>query len=248
MALRVRTDHQVMAADSSWSGVAREKAESSAAQCAGQDGAPHVAFCVAGAARSFATPLVLTMLEHNLHTAFGGAPSSRFFLQLKQVDSDKLRQASTTTSFAHHRESTIANLLAALGTPWLHAVTAEAVVVNGSGASDSVGAADGTDRVARSDGERWRSFVPAFPCNATAGRALSVRHHAVDESRACCDLSSYLRSQNNQERMLLHQLGLTWCHGAITRYEGRSRRAFDLVVHARPDLVWWEPVVFDEVW
>ena len=37
-------------------------------------------------------------------------------------------------------------------------------------------------------------------------------------------------------------------YGAITRYEGRSRRAFDLVVHARPDLVWWEPVVFDEVW
>ena len=77
---------------------------------------------------------------------------------------------------------------------------------------------------------------------------MYVRHHAVDESRACCDLSSYLRSQNNQERTLLHQPGLAWCHGAITRYEDRSRRAFDLVVHARPDLVWWEPVVFDEVW
>ena len=56
-------------------------------------------------------------------------------------------------------------------------------------------------------------------------------------------MSEYLRAGNNQERMILHHLGPSWCASAIARYEARSGRAFDLVVYARPDLVWWQPVV-----
>ena len=179
---------------------------------------PHTAFCIVGSARSFATPLVLTMLRHNLYGALGAASSSRFFLQLKQLDSNK-PHITGSTSFSQHNETTVSSLLAALETPWLHRVTAEALIVDGEGASNAT--ASGTDgRVVLPDDALWRQY-----------RATR------------CKMSDYLMQSNNQERMLLHHLGLGWCRAAIGRYETRTGRAFDLVVYSRPDLVWWNPIL-----
>ena len=218
-----------------WETAARAAASPVIARCTESTArAPRIAYCVAGAARSFATPLVLTMLRHNLYRVLGGdAEGSRFFLQLKQLDSDKLVTGvmRSSTSFRRHNETTLAHLLAALATPWLRAATGEAVVVDGSGASTATGRAE--QPVAPSDDQLWRQFR-ATQCNATA------RAHGATR---CCHMGEYLRAGNNQERMILHHLGPSWCASAIARYEARSGRAFDLVVYARPDLVWWQPVV-----
>ena len=230
--------------ETAWSERVRERAERAVAPCASsrESSPPHVAFCVTGAARTFATPLVLTMLRHNLFGALGGAPSSRVFLQLKQLDSDKLNQRSMgTISFHQHNEITFANLNAAINTPWLRDVTGEAVIVNGSGAVDDAGNVDAPQSLL------WRRYLPTV-CNETSvGRRLRGSHGdkqgKQDKHAGCCTLSPYLKDSNNQERMLLHHLGLSWCRGAISRYEARSGRAFDMVVYTRPDLVWWKPVL-----
>ena len=41
----------------------------------------------------------------------------------------------------------------------------------------------------------------------------------------------------------MQHLSLLWCRGAIVRHEASSKRSFDLVVYARPDLVWWKPTL-----
>jgi hypothetical protein len=64
-----------------------------AARCRAQQAPPRVAFCITGAARSFASPLVLAALRNNLVAPLAGTDpaggGSRFFLSLKASDSPK---------------------------------------------------------------------------------------------------------------------------------------------------------------
>ena len=50
---------------------------------------PAIATCIAGAARSFGTPLVQGHLRRNLVEALGWSDGSRLFLLLKTLDSNK---------------------------------------------------------------------------------------------------------------------------------------------------------------
>ena len=224
-----------------WKHRTRTRAESTAARCsANAANAPRVAFCVAGAARSFATPLVLHMLRHNLYGALAGAPGSKLFLQLKQLDSDKRREdvgGQPTSIFSQHNETTVAHLLAALATPWLRAATGEAVIVDGNGAYlggtalPSSGTGGAAASVVAPEYKLWQQY-----------RATRCASDASSTTR-CCHASGYMRSGNNEERMLLHHLGLAWCRGTIARYEQAAGSAFDMVVYSRPDLVWWKPIL-----
>ena len=211
-----------------WAARAHLQASESAAQCESEKDRgrqpPSVAFCITGAARSFPTRLVLSMLQSNLFTALGAAPRSRFFLQLKVNDSDKLAIGTASTSFHRHRETSAANLQAALAQPWLRAKTAEAVVINGSGASFGEGNGMQPSRVVPSNDSMWSKF-----------RATKCK-------------SSYLKVGNNEERLILQHLGIAWCGHAIPRYEAKVGRQFDLLVYTRPDLVWWKPIVPWCVW
>lgn len=100
---------------------------------------PAVAFCVAGAARSFATPVVQMHLQHNLIRPSVGSDlsstASRLFLQLKLLDSRKIVRSSGQP-FHQHKESTLASILAALGQRWMAPLIGEALVLNGSGSVD----------------------------------------------------------------------------------------------------------------
>ena len=56
------------------------------------DESPRTAFCIAGSARSFATPLVLRLLRAHLVEPLGGSrASTRLFFLLKTGDSPKVR-------------------------------------------------------------------------------------------------------------------------------------------------------------
>ena len=223
-----------------WEAKTRSNAESASARCDDRAAeAPRVAFCVTGAARSFATPLVLTMLRHNLFGALGAAEGSRFFLQLKRYDSDKL-SVKSSTNFPRHNETTVAHLRGALATPWLHRVTAEAIIVDGSGAT-SIDATGSDEREMQHQGGHHSTVI------AASRDQLWQQYRASQCTAAgpapCCEVGDYLREANNQERMLLHHLGIGWCRASISRYESRSGRAFDMVVYTRPDLVWWKPML-----
>ena len=63
---------------------------------------PRIAFCIAGAARSFATPLVLRMLRTHFIDALAGGnlASSRIFLMLKTGDSPKVSSLDLSPCFA----------------------------------------------------------------------------------------------------------------------------------------------------
>ena len=213
-----------------WAEAVRTRAFESASKCRHASAPPpRIAFCIGGAARSFATPLVLTLLRHNLVAALGGSNESRLFLQLKAVDSDKL-QMSGTTSFWKHNESTMANLAAALEAPWLGSLVGEAMLLDGNGAPAEPKGEARQELVVSPNAEVWRHF-----------RARSCSVNATVQP--CCHRDPYLDQGNNEERLLLHHLSLLWCRGAIERYEMTAGEAFDLVVYSRPDLVWWKPIL-----
>lgn len=191
--------------------------------------APAVAFCIAGAARSFATPLVQTHLQHNLISSFGGSiTNSRVFLHLKLLDSGKTVRTAGQ-SFGQHRENTLSSILAALQQPWLRARTAEAILLNGSGSvptdmrgCTSVSAAC----IAQTSTDMWRDYRVRACCSG-----LNV---------SCC--VGFRTDGNNEERLVLAHLGIGWCGEAIRRYEWQGSMRFDVVVFARPDAVWIRPV------
>ena len=255
---------------------------------------PRCAFCIAGAARSFASPLVLEALRANFLEPIAGSnfvtTGSRVFLSLKVADSSK---RITGVAFDRHHSS-IAPLQAALtsSTSWLAPALADAVIVNGSGSfagSTPARSPFAGPMVVPADESVWRSFRASQcpPKNASAlggaGGPVGIRQpHLSARGRpgmlvnrstvvllepgasiptpppsTCCRKSPYLLDGNNEERLIHQHLGLAWCSGAISRWErgfdvtgssandaGRRRRRsrFEVVVFARPDLLWWQPM------
>ena len=109
----------------------------SAQQCQVRGEPPRVAFCTAGAARTFASPLAFSSWMYNLVAASGARDEGRYlFLLLKAGDTDKWGGAGHT--FYSHKETEIPGLQARLATPWLATRLAESVIVNGSGMPDTL--------------------------------------------------------------------------------------------------------------
>lgn len=76
---------------------------------------PAIATCIAGAARSFGTPLVQGHLRRNLVEALGGSDGSRLFLLLKTLDSNKFvkqTQPGAIVFKQHVGEASVGGLLA----------------------------------------------------------------------------------------------------------------------------------------
>lgn len=179
---------------------------------------PVAAVCIAGAARTFPSPLVLTGLRTNFLKALG-CPT-RLFMLLKAADTPKLKGVQRM-SFAQHRTSVDA-LRAALALPWLAHLIEEAAIINGSGSFS------GTGR-----GVRAPPGAMVVASNETAWRAQRARR---------CVLSTYLATGTNEQRLILNHLGQSWCRDAIVRAEARMGHRFDLVAFTRPDFVWWRPL------
>ena len=109
----------------------RRTGDSAVGRCRNQtEAAPRVAFCVAGSARGFATPLGLASLQHHLIRPLAPHRHTKAFVLLKSSDSDKVNSLNNNDpSFKSHRErvSRLPNLVAALETPWLQQLIGEAV-------------------------------------------------------------------------------------------------------------------------
>ena len=76
---------------------------------------PAITTCIAGAARSFGTPLVQGHLRRNLVEALGGSDGSRLFLLLKTLDSNKFvkqGQPGAVIFKQHVGEASVGGLLA----------------------------------------------------------------------------------------------------------------------------------------
>jgi len=76
---------------------------------------PAIATCIAGAARTFGTPVVQSHLRRNLVEALGGSDGSRLFLLLKTLDSNKFVKRSEPGAVVfkqHLGEASVGGLLA----------------------------------------------------------------------------------------------------------------------------------------
>jgi hypothetical protein len=217
---------------------------------------PRVAFCIAGAARGFATPLVHEMLRHNFVRMLAPNPSrsgSRAFVLLKTADSSKLNDwGNGNVQFAAHDEhaSRIPALVAALERPWLRRMLGEAVILNGSGSFSGLGwqpggassggasAAGARAALRQPDADdTWRQ-LRSRECmmpwglhpwqNAIANETLLARDRA--------------RAGNNEERLLLSLLSFSWCAAAIKRHEAHVGADFDVIAYSRPDALLTRPL------
>ena len=194
---------------------------------------PRVAFCIAGAARSFAAPLVLESLRANLVTPLAGttpeSSGSSLFLSLKVADSAK--SGVYGVSFGQH-VSRVGPLMAALTNTWIAPLIAEAAIVNGSGAylgpavptPSPLGSGLAHSRVGivRADETLWRGYR-ATPC--PRGNSSSSSKNNTAGGARCCRRSGYLEQGNNEERLIHQHLGLAWCAGAIRRHEAARSAA-----------------------
>ena len=80
---------------------------------------PAIATCIAGAARTFGTPVVQSHLRRNLVEALGGSDGSRLFLLLKTLDSNKFVKRSEPGAVVfkqHLGEASVGGLLATYAT------------------------------------------------------------------------------------------------------------------------------------
>ena len=80
---------------------------------------PAIATCIAGAARTFGTPVVQSHLRRNLVEALGGSAGSRLFLLLKTLDSNKFVKRSEPGAVVfkqHLGEASVGGLLATYAT------------------------------------------------------------------------------------------------------------------------------------
>ena len=182
------------------------------------DEAPATALCVAGAARTFASPLVASSIRSHLIHALGDRV--RLFLHLKTADTAK-HLGPSRMAFAAHTV-TLKALQDALCQPWLAQLVEEAVIVNGSGSATGGGVALSGAAVCGQGGVP-PPRVAVQQGNASAWRVLRATR---------CSLSAYLAAGANQQRMLLNHLGQAWCRGAVLRAEARMAHPFDLIAFA----------------
>ena len=217
-----------------WHDEIRQTSEASASRCVNDSSKPpHVAFCIAGAARGFATRLVQAMLRHHLIEQLAPGGRGAVFLQLKMADTNKL---SGPGDYGIHFEQHVASLSGLLATlrpgTWLRQLVAEASIVNGSGAFLGTGwhGEPGTDASLALRGpdvdawRRWGSRKCPFPWGNCSNRTPSQQ----------CGTA--------EERLILAPLATAWCGAAIARHEASRAIRFDLVVFARPDLLLRAPV------
>ena len=225
-------------------------------QCAhAGEAPPSVAFCIAGAARSFATPLVQTYMRYNLVGPTAGDKSaSRIFLHLKLRDSQKFVRTSGQ-AFKPIKEANLPSILTTMELPWVAPMIGEAVILNGSGSveTSTVGCVrPSMDCLFQPRADRWLDFrhrqclalnASLTALNETARNATRDALYASQGKPTCCaPHNRWIADGNNEERLILQHTAIGWCGEAIPRYERGRGRQFDMVVFTRPDAVWWNPV------
>lgn len=208
------------------------RANESKSRCLNHSSKPlKTAFCIVGSARTFATPLVTTLLKLHWMDALAPKQMKNSFFFLKSRDSFKLNyhhqlMAPSAVFHAHSdKASSLSAIVASLNLLQPHIV--EAVILNGSGTYEGTGwrpALDGGSAwsaVRQSDDSRWLAFK-------------SSRCPIVNRSVYPLD--------NTEERLLNNLLAISWCADAIKRDERRSSQKYDVVAYTRPDLVRWTPM------
>ena len=147
----------------SWLATIANKSSSSLSRC---DGAPgSVAFIIAGAARTFATPLQLHSVRHYfVRPLTQRLARADLFLYLKTADSDKNGLAEGSRVSFSARTVDLRPLLAALNSSWLRGAVREAIIVNGSGSFEGRGwrarevGGDASAAVKPSNATGWRRY------------------------------------------------------------------------------------------
>ena len=206
--------------------------------------APTVAFCIAGSARTFATPVVTTHLHNNLIVALtGDVARARLFLHLKLNDSEKM-MGLAGQRFHSHKETSFLSIMAALKLPWMSAHVGELVLLNGSGSYAGPGCTAVTDDgscIVQPSAVAWKRYRTRA-CSL-AQRQLRNLSGDTSPMPCCTPQNHFIATGNNEERLLLSHLGIGWCGARIPLYEEAHAMRFDMVVYTRPDAVWWQPVV-----
>ena len=155
---------------------------------------PLSAVCFAGAARSFASPLVISSLQHNLVEPLAGS-NARLFLSLKTADSKKTNVAGV--GFAQHRSQANPLITVLRDHHWLAPLIEEAVVINGSGAYIHGGSVYHRISVVQGDEKLWRQYCPRnCDTNGSGGT------HNATGILPCCRKAGYLLDGNNEERLI----------------------------------------------
>lgn len=155
--------------------------------------------------------MVQMHLQHNLVGPTTGSPlgnpNSRLFLQLKNLDSNKIVRSSGQP-FRQHKESTLASILAALRRPWMSGLIAEALILNGSGSVDvtRVGCKQpGDDCIVQPENDAWRAYrIRACAGPKPTGVSSDPSFVRGTSSRSLTALSS-LHAVVNQTLTLRHQ-------------------------------------------
>ena len=212
----------------------RASGSAAAAACSGGSGAtrspPRVAFCFAGAARTFATPL---MLESHLHLlvrplVVDEGPPHAAFCYLKLSDSPKRARVHFEAQTTELR-----SVLAALdGTnarhAWLNRILGEAVVINGSGSFDGIG---------------WRPALDSrggvgVGGGGGAGRAISSLRQPDASRAAMLDVrpNASICGGGGTHSTTEVALALRWCAAAIGRHEARTGVRYAALFKGRPDV------------
>ena len=249
-----------------WQSIIASAGERTAAQCRDNTSAtpPRVAVCVTGAARTFASRIMLSSLRHHLLEPLcnGNKSGSALFLYLKTRDSDKngviehspIRFASRTTAAEH--------IATALRIRWLRELLHEAVIINGSNSYAGRGwlaaedvlygqyyVGDPMSALREPDVEHWRSYSGSPTCKppfgtkavkaAKSGNSGDERHTGGGAVPAA---AVPFAANNQEERMVEAALGLKWCSQAIQRAEARRGEEFTVVAFMRPDLLLPAPI------
>ena len=152
---------------------------------------PQVAFCIAGSARSFATPLVVAHLRTRLIAPLapcGAEGGSRIFLLLKTHDTNK---HLGSVHFERHDDTTrtsVQALTAAISSPWIRPMIGEAVLLNGSGAYLGVGwdgsSSQASDALRQADDMLWQRY------RASTDTAAAVKLSASNSSSSAAASST----------------------------------------------------------
>ena len=78
--------------------------------------------------------------------------------------------------------------------------------------------------------------------SAQPTRSLPASSCIGCQSTCATQLPRLLHLAPQEERLIKDHMGRKWCLGAIRRGEARRGKAYDIVVFARPDLLWLRPV------
>lgn len=217
--------------------------------CKAENAPPRrIAFCIAGAARTFTAPIIQAGIRDNFFgplAAWHGQANlsqSRFFVLVKTDDSTKLGMgaafhASNDRFSQHHTDKT--NLLRVLTTSWFTPMLAAAAVVEGSGAHEWLAPAENASDVlvyAVGNATMWQRFRATY-CNESK---------ATSEQPGCCQPDGPFRgntSSANEARLIHQHMNLRWCYKAILHQEAKQGWTFELVAYTRPDVLWYAPVL-----